>query len=386
MISIKKYRLVCFLCFLFPLIAVNLSLITYKLLGKYNFYPSFNWDNVVKKDFTLNDFSNLDFIDPITDKPITLTEAIKDEDIQIINIRDQIDIVYKDQLSYLECPKFSIEKTIYFLKNGKAILSVGEKIHYPLMYFKYKDSIEKIRFVLGEKSNNYCIKENSYLFSLIKFAPFIEKLFIKSVLNSKGGISLIKNPYFFGEVSISRTARIHITSNYIFKPFLILASFTLFFYWINNFRILNNTQGINSKSYLILGIFSAIFLSLHALGIDIQQKLSFNVGKIRSFILTSFILSEIFAQFFFARILYKNSTKLFKISNYKIIVSKMIFVWLVLIIFVSFVLFDFFTGYKGPLENIVEWNFFNFLLIYFLISLFLWKNTYLDIQPPPKTL
>ena len=64
----------------------------------------------------------------------------------------------------------------------------------------------------------------------------------------------------------------------------------------------------------------------------------------------------------------------------------MIFVWLVLIIFVSFVLFDFFTGYKGPLENIVEWNFFNFLLIYYLISLFLWKNTYLDIQPPPKTL
>ena len=55
---------------------------------------------------------------------------------------------------------------------------------------------------------------------------------------NKVGYPEIENPYFYGEVSISRTAR-DFPNNFIFKPFIVLSAIFLFIYWKNNFNLFN---------------------------------------------------------------------------------------------------------------------------------------------------
>jgi len=317
-------------------------------MSDHDFYPEINWNNALEKKFP---FDNEKKLQP----------------------SKEIESKYIHNLTYLSCPEELIYKINYHLKNGEVDFTIGDKIIYK-QYFGFKNSVEKINFILETTPNNKCVNKDSYLYKFLKSNPFVEQLMIDSMLNNKKGMSVVKNPYLYGEVSISRSARTKVTANYIFKPFLILSSLVLMFYWLTNYRIMRNECQIKTKSYLILGILSAIFLSLHALGIDLQQKISFDIKKIRSFILTSFVFSEILAQFMFARSLYKNYEKISFFTNYKIIFSKILFVYFVILVFFSYLFFDFYTGYKGPLENIVEWNFFNFLLLYYLISSLLWKK------------
>ena len=86
--------------------------------------------------------------------------------------------------------------------------------------------------------------------------------------------SSIKNPYFYGEVSISRTAR-YFPATLIFKHFIILSSIFLFLYWKNNLNLFNELKNNNilnnfSKNFYYFGVLSCLFLILHAafLGID----------------------------------------------------------------------------------------------------------------------
>ena len=201
----------------------------------------------------------------------------------------------------------------------------------------------------------------------------MEKIFLKSTeKNTKVGFAKIKNPYIYGEVSISRTAR-YFPATYIFKTLIILSSIFLFLYWKNNLNLFNELKNKKildrfSKNFFYLGVLSCIFLILHAsfLGLDFDSKL---FDKIRRII----IISEIFAQIFLTINIFRSKDELRKNINYMILNIKIIYV---LIIFVttciSFLILTF-TDPSSAFKHALEWNYFSILLIYYFLSRILWK-------------
>ena len=199
-------------------------------------------------------------------------------------------------------------------------------------------------------------------------------LFFKT--NNPSGFAEIKNPYIYGEVSISRTAR-YFPSILIFKTLIILSAFILFIYWKNNLNLLSELKNRNilgkfSKKFFYLGIFSCVFLALHAtfLGFDIDSKL-FN--STRRLIIILFIFFEIFAQILLTKNLFKFKEELKKYINPLILKIKIVFV--ITVFFITCVAFSILT-FGDPstaFKHTLEWNYFAFLLLYYLFSRLLWK-------------
>jgi len=195
--------------------------------------------------------------------------------------------------------------------------------------------------------------------------------------NNSSGFASIKNPYLYGEISISRTAR-YFPATLIFKPFIILSAIFLFLYWKNNLNLFNELKNNNvlnrfSKSFFYLGVLSCVFLILHAslLGLDFDSKL---FGKIRRLIIILFILFELSAQILLTRNLYKFRRELKKHIRSFIILVKITFVIIALsgtaIVFAFLV----WGNLSTEVKHIFEWNYFSILLIYYLLSRLLWRR------------
>ena len=138
-------------------------------------------------------------------------------------------------------------------------------------------------------------------------------MLIEGIKLNKSGFSLVKNPYLYGEVSISRTARFY-PATLIFKPLIIFSAIFLFFYWFNNLVCFQNLYkndliGNFSKKFLIFGTLSCVFLILHAsfLGLDYDSK---GFSQMRRVIIVSFIVFEVCAQFFLTKMLFINRLRL----------------------------------------------------------------------------
>ena len=118
---------------------------------------------------------------------------------------------------------------------------------------------------------------------------------------------------------------------------------------------------------------SCIFLILHAtfLGLDFESKI---FSKIRRLIIVLFILFEVSAQIFLTRNLYKFKKELKEYIRPLILKTKIIFVSAMLVITsVAFII----LGYYDPgteFKHILEWNYFAFLLFYYLLSRLLWMK------------
>ena len=119
---------------------------------------------------------------------------------------------------------------------------------------------------------------------------------------------------------------------------------------------------------------SAILLIMHAIGIDYNQNSSKLIENIRRLILVLFIIAEIFAQFFLSLKIYQNRTQLIKVMHKGIMFSKMVFVIVISSFTLIILTYLAITKYEGNLINTIEWNFFNLLLLYYLLSGLLWKK------------
>ena len=191
------------------------------------------------------------------------------------------------------------------------------------------------------------------------------------------GYAKVNNPYLYGEVSISRTAR-YFPATFIFKPLIILSAFFLFLYWKNNLNLYRELKNKNilgnfTEKFFYFGLFSCIFLIFHALflGLDIESKL---FSKIRRIIIVLFIIFEVIAQILLTKNLFSFKNELKEYINPLILKIKVIFVVIVFIttcIAFSILAFgDPSTGFKHTLE----WNYFAFLLLYYLLSRLLWMS------------
>ena len=344
---IKKLRFFALVSFFIPLITINICVVLYDLIGSFEGFANLDWSNKkielkpkdYEKDFLRNEYINSL---SLTNCPIYVTKhyAVTDEN-QVMELQ----VVADDD-----------KKFVTLLKKNK---------------------IKSVFLEQGNVKEESCVKNYKISYFLLKNIVGLEDIVIKAKKDNKSGFTKIKNPYFYGEVSISRTARYY-PATYIFKPFIILSSILLFFYWKNNLNLFNSLESNNilansSKTFFIFGSLSCLFLILHAsfLGIDLESKLFL---KIRRLIIILFIIFEICAQVFLIKNLYKLKAELKNYINFFILKVKICFVLIACIsTFVIFLLLIF-GNISGSMKHIVEWNYFSILLFYYLLSFFLLKN------------
>ena len=339
---INKIKIYSVVAFLLPLLAINSCLLLYKLLGKIDSFPSFNWDER-KIEVALNSSD-------------------------------------RNYSSYVNCPKYTYNT--YFISVDNKLLLVTSMDGWSISpekakVFQENNKVKAEIYEQGEILNYKCVKNYKYLNLILNNFSFLEKILINAYENNSSGFASIKNPYFYGEVSISRTAR-YFPATLIFKPFIILSAIFLFLYWKNNLNLFNELKNNNvlnrfSKSFFYFGVLSCVFLILHAslLGLDFDSKL---FGKIRRLIIILFILFELSAQILLTRNLYKFRRELKKHIRSFIILVKITFVIMALsgtaIVFAFLV----WGNLSTEVKHIFEWNYFSILLIYYLLSRLLWKR------------
>ena len=342
---VEKIKSYAFVSFIIPLIAINTCFFIYKFLGNIDtlIYPNLNWDKN-EHSYTYTKYSNA----RKNLKEYKFTNCSK----------------YKYNTHFITIDNESIKDTS---ENAVMIQDLASNN-------KFKSVVIK---TLDEKALNYHCINNYSSYSFIKKSSFLESIFVKAILNNPSGFSKIKNPYFYGEVSISRTAR-YFPSIIVFKTLIILSAFLLFLYWKNNLNLFNEFKNKNildnfAKNFYYLGILSCICLALHAafLGLDFDSKL---FTKIRRLIIILFIFFELAAQISLTVNLFKFKGELQEYIKPLILKIKIIFLIIIFsITCIAFVILAF-GDPSTAFKHILEWNYFSLLLFYYLLSRLLWKT------------
>ena len=182
-------------------------------------------------------------------------------------------------------------------------------------------------------------------------------------------------PYFDGQVSISRVVRVY-PNNLIFKPAMIITGILLIRYWLNNKKIISNLEIYNKdiNKILFFGVGSAILLIIHSIFLGIKFDIS--IYKLfRRIILLSFIIFEITAQFYLIKIFTKNKEKIKNLINLNILFLKKILVYTLILVAVIILPFLPFNNLK-ILKHILEWNYFLGVIIFYILTFFMWKSSY----------
>ena len=229
-------------------------------------------------------------------------------------------------------------------------------------------------FLETDKLEKRCIK-NSKLYGLYKIFPkvfyYMENALPK--INYKPGTSISVNPFIYGEVSVSNIVKRYPIS-YLFKPLLFLTSFLMIFYWLIYQKIfwsVTKVRGVNK--FAVLGIFSGLFLFFHVffLGTTIDNDIFQKVSKL---ILVLFIIFEISAQFFLIKRLYLNIDKFNNYVSKKVLNLKIIFVSFIMLSSIVIISILTFGNLDNKFDYILEWNYFTFLLFFYMLSFFMWNK------------
>ena len=180
-------------------------------------------------------------------------------------------------------------------------------------------------------------------------------------------------PYLDGSLSISRASRTF-PQFLIFKPSMWFTAILLYFYWNNNNSLINNFQNsqINYK-FKTFGILSAIFLAIHSLFLGI--KFDVQIYKLfRRVILLLFIIFEIIAQGILVYHLIKIKNKIESFINKKILILKMILVFILALIGILSLPILLQSG-NTHFKHALEWNYFVGVIVFYLLSRLFWRGT-----------
>ena len=182
-------------------------------------------------------------------------------------------------------------------------------------------------------------------------------------------------PYIDGGASISRTARPY-PSWLIFKPAMFLTSFLLIKYWIYNAEIIKsfNPNHKNIKKFLYFGIASAIALTIHSIFLGI--KFDNDLYKLfRRVIMLLFIIFEVTAQAYLVNTLYTFKDKLKKYINQIYLKGKLILVFILITVGIITIPIISWPGDKFKfVKHALEWDYFLGVIIFYLLTFFMWKN------------
>ena len=187
------------------------------------------------------------------------------------------------------------------------------------------------------------------------------------------GRSEFSIPYLDGSLSISRASRTF-PQYLIFKPAMILTSVLVYYYWVNNNKLINNYKltNINYK-FKIFGILSAIFLSIHSIFLGV--KFDIQLYKLmRRLVLLLFIIFEIVAQGILVYHFFKIKDKIILLINKKVLILKAILVSILAIVAIlslPILLNKDNTHFKHALE----WNYFVGVILFYFFTRFFWRRT-----------
>ena len=188
-------------------------------------------------------------------------------------------------------------------------------------------------------------------------------------------------PYIDGGVSISRTAR-YFPTYLIFKPAMFLTSYLLIIYWLSNKKIIEFFEPNHKykKKIIFFGIASAIALILHAIFLGV--KFDNDLYKLfRRVIMFTFIIFEIVAQAYLVITLFSFKEKLDKYINKNVLRVKLYLVSLLIIVAVISVPIislpgdNFFGLSLKFLKHALEWDYFLGVILFYLLTFFMWKKT-----------
>ncbi len=347
--SINRLIKISFYLFLFTNIAIFGTLFSQNILTQtifdYNHYPSSNKEI---KDFVCNQENN--FCNEF-DKPFNRLDLCPINDIIILyNI---------DDFSTKEIVEF--KKKLFDEKN--------------LIKSDYKKSNIFVSFKNTEIKNERCIKNYPIAYTIYKIFPIIPD-FIANVAASEKYFDPTKqvvNPFFYGETSISNIAKRY-PMNFIFKPFLFIASLLMIIYWTYAKKVIYlYDKEKKVQLYYLLGVLSGIFLFLHVffLGSEIENEI---FQKLRKFIIAFFILFELLAQFFLIKKLIKIKDLIYDSINLFFLKLKWLFVIFFLFLTVIIISLLIFLNFPKEVDYIIEWNYFVILSFYYLLTFFLWKK------------
>jgi hypothetical protein len=180
-------------------------------------------------------------------------------------------------------------------------------------------------------------------------------------------------PYLDGSLSISRASRTY-PQFLVFKPAMIITSLLLFFYWKKNNDLINYFENKTAKknSFMIFGILSAIFLTIHAILLGVETEIKI-FKLLRRIVLLSFIIFEIVAQALLVKKFYNLKDKISYLFNKNILKIKIIVVSILIVVAVLSIPI---LVQKGDVhfKHGLEWNYFVGVILFYLLTNFFWKK------------
>ena len=187
------------------------------------------------------------------------------------------------------------------------------------------------------------------------------------------GRSAFSIPYLDGSLSISRASRTF-PQYLIFKPAMIVTAIILYYYWVNNNKLINKFKSTNiNYKFKTFGILSALFLVIHSIFLGI--KFDIQIYKLmRRVILLLFIIFEVIAQGILVYHFFKLKEKISNLINKKVLILKASLVSIlatVAILSLPILVSKGNTHFKHGLE----WNYFVGVLLFYLFTRLLWKRT-----------
>ena len=356
---VEKLRLYSFFLFILPTIAIVGSLLFHNtLLGV---------DDLIRQ----NNYNKINLDDIPGSKLQQLCAENNNFCLNKNSLAEKVDRID-------ECFANKVESI--FTHNGIEIkqLLLFDKVNKNLVLNKkYLDGEIKFIVLVKNKKNKSCIKNKKIHYFIYKYLPFYST--VLNVLGQKlvdGQITLgtsdTVNPFLYGEVSISNIVK-RFPINYFFKPFMYFGVILMVLYWFNynqSFKIITIKKN-NIFYYLGIGSALCLFIHVYFLGSTSNNEI---LKDIRRVVLMLFILLEVLAQIFLVSALYKNKDYFYKYINSFVMKIKIIFVSIISIATVLIIAVLMTFDAERYIHNIIEWNYFIILLLFYYLSSLLWKK------------
>ena len=212
---------------------------------------------------------------------------------------------------------------------------------------------------------------NLRVIALICFILPIITVIISYIASVKLNLVPACIPHFEGCTSISRAGR-NVPVKYFFKPMMYLYSFILFLYWYKFLKILDNFK-ISEKKFSFFSLFSVLFLILYIIFLG-EGKIYEFFRRIGIYI---YIFFTVITQFLISKKLFfiqKKIKKFFKIKFIKLNFFLTLFLVLSGIIVLPILTIK--INNFPEIKNIISWNYFMLIQLYFIFSLFSFKIRY----------
>ena len=362
--SVNRIRKISILLFLVPTVAIIFALFFHNLLVSFKFVADDNAIDFSKYKLPLTVDCNIDnnFCLSVTSETFGSNMKLKSRD------------------KFEECSKNIVE--FYYLINDKE--KIFEKNDFDNKYlFSKKYSPEQLLklnikkyYYATDEINSKCIL-NSRFNIFYELVPGVFNIIYKIKTSEKyiPGTNHSVNPFFYGESSISNIVK-RFPINFFFKPLLYLTTLLMLLYWLGYNNLFNLLEKNNKKrKFFYFGICSSFFLLIHVflLGKSFDNEI---FDKLRRLPILLFIFSEIFAQIFLVRSLYIGYSKISQIIHKFFLKLKIYLVVIVFIVtLITFLILSLLLiSIENKIINVLEWNYFLILLLFFLFSFLMLKK------------